>query len=207
MFLRKSYGTRLNVFAPINDLSALSKSGSGGRALVAGTKNDVAIAGGEILGDEYSTHVVKVSIYVYLCVLSKCNILRTEAVSSSEKGKPSLLKVAILTNVSIYSTLLKSDQWRKEDHHVQDGIRGAINFRQIPGTNMYALGQPTIEAIEEVVSRVKADHHGTSRVIWITLREEPIIYVNGAPYCLRREGFSLRNMKGRWYSRFLFLMQ
>ena len=60
MFLRKTYGSRLNVFQPINDLSSLSKSGSEARALVPGQKNDVAIAGGQILGDEYSDHVVKV---------------------------------------------------------------------------------------------------------------------------------------------------
>lgn len=59
MFLRKSYGSRLNVFAPINDLSHLSKTGSQERALVPGQKNDVAIAGGQILGDEYSDHVVR----------------------------------------------------------------------------------------------------------------------------------------------------
>ncbi|KAF8917222.1 inositol hexakisphosphate-domain-containing protein [Mucidula mucida] len=165
MFLRKSYGTRLNVFAPINDLSALSKSGSTGRALVPGTKNDMAISGGEILGDEYSTHVVK----------NRSGIILRE------------------------STLLKSDQWRQEDHHVNNGVRGAINFRQIPGTNIYALGQPTIEAIDEVVERIKQAHPNTHRVIWITIREEPIVYVNGAPYCLRREGFSLRNMKVKDY--------
>lgn len=60
MFLRKSYGSRLNVFAPISDLSALSKTGSEDRALVPGQRNDVAIAGGQILGDEYSDHVVRV---------------------------------------------------------------------------------------------------------------------------------------------------
>jgi hypothetical protein len=62
-FLRKSHGSRLNVFAPVNDLSALSKTGNVDRAgtlLVAGQKNDVAIAGGQILGDEWSDHVVKV---------------------------------------------------------------------------------------------------------------------------------------------------
>lgn len=60
MFLRKSYGSRLNVFAPVNDLSTLSKTGSEQRSLVPGKRNDVAIAGGQILGDEYSDHVVKV---------------------------------------------------------------------------------------------------------------------------------------------------
>ena len=94
------------------------------------------------------------------------------------------------------STLLKSDQWLRESHRVEDGVRGAINFRKVPDADIYALGQPTIEAIDEVVGRVKATHPNASKVVWITLREEPIVYINGAPYCLRRENFSLRNMKG-----------
>ena len=63
-FLRKKYGSRLNVFAPVNDLSSLSKSSSSTRSLLPGKKNDVAISGGQILGDEYSDHVVKVLIYI-----------------------------------------------------------------------------------------------------------------------------------------------
>ncbi|KAF9260086.1 hypothetical protein L218DRAFT_1079604 [Marasmius fiardii PR-910] len=161
-FLRKSiYGHRLSVFAPANDLSLLSRRGSEGRALVPGKKNDVAIAGGQILGDEYSTHVLK----------SRSGIILREG------------------------TLLKSDQWLRESHRVENGVRGAINFRRNPGTNIYALGQPTLEAMDEVVERVKQEHPQATRVIWVTLREEPIVYINGAPYCLRRESFSLRNMK------------
>lgn len=60
MFLRKTYGSRLNIFAPVNDLSLLSRSGTEDKSLVAGQKNDVEIAGGQLLGDEYSDHVVKV---------------------------------------------------------------------------------------------------------------------------------------------------
>lgn len=45
------------------------------------------------------------------------------------------------------------------------------------------------------MDRIKEAHPSAQRVAWITLREEPIVYINGAPYCLRREGFSLRNMK------------
>ena len=76
------------------------------------------------------------------------------------------------------------------------GVRGAINFRNIPNTNIYALGQPSLEAIDEVVERVRSAHPEANRILWITLREEPIVYINGAPYCLRRERFTLRNMKG-----------
>ncbi|KDR78950.1 hypothetical protein GALMADRAFT_244621 [Galerina marginata CBS 339.88] len=160
-FLRKQYGSRLNVFAPVNDLSSLSKSGMATRSLLPGKKNDVAIAGGQVLGDEYSDHVVK----------SRSGIILRE------------------------STLLKSDQWLGESHHVEHGVRGAINFRQVPDSNIYALGQPTIEAIDEVVARINTAHRDASKVVWITLREEPIVYINGAPYCLRRENYSLRNMK------------
>lgn len=58
-FLRTTYGSRLNVFAPINDLSSLSKGGIRGRSLDI-VKNDMTLAGGQILGDEYSDHVVRV---------------------------------------------------------------------------------------------------------------------------------------------------
>ncbi|KAJ7822077.1 inositol hexakisphosphate-domain-containing protein [Mycena olivaceomarginata] len=160
-FLRKSYGSRLNVFAPINDLSSLSKTNWEDRAVVPGKKNDMAIAGGQILGDEYSKHVVK----------NRSGIILREG------------------------TLLKSDQWHQESHHVDHGVRGAINFRRVPTSHIYALGQPTLEAIDEVLARIKSAHPSAQRIIWITLREEPIVYINGAPYCLRREGFSLRNMK------------
>ncbi len=84
-FLRKSHGSRLNVFAPVNDLSALSMTGSSGRSLVPGRRNDVAIAGGQILGDEYSDHVVKVCP---LCEYTYSNLISTRIVveSSYEKG-------------------------------------------------------------------------------------------------------------------------
>lgn len=161
MFLRKSYGSRLNVFAPINDLSNLSKSGSEDQALVPGQRNDVAIAGGQILGDEYSDHVIR----------NRSGIILREG------------------------TLLKSDQWLSQSLQVSNGVRGAINFRNIPGTKIYALGQPTLDAIDEVVARVRNAHSSANRILWLALREEPIVYINGAPYCLRRERFTLRNMK------------
>ncbi|KAI9567360.1 inositol hexakisphosphate-domain-containing protein [Boletus coccyginus] len=161
MFLRKSHGSRLNVFAPINDLSLLSRSETEDKSLVPGQKNDVEIAGGQMLGDEYSDHVVK----------NRRGIILRE------------------------STLLKSDQWLSESQRVLQSVRGVINFRSIPGTNIYACGQPTESAIHQVVQLVKEHHPNANKVIWVTLREEPIVYINGAPYCLRRERFSLRNMK------------
>lgn len=59
-YLRKSRGSRLNVFAPVHDLSGLSKSGSEVHPGAAVVRHDVTIAGGQVLGDEYTDHVVKV---------------------------------------------------------------------------------------------------------------------------------------------------
>lgn len=185
MFLRKTHGSRLNIFQPINDLSTLSKSGSEGRTLTAGQKNDVAIAGGQILGDEYSDHVVKARPLHTVC--------RSDTDCNEQNRSGIILREG---------TLLKSDQWLKESQQVSDGVRGAINFRNIPGTKIYALGQPTLEAVDEVVMRVKQTNPTDKQILWITLREEPIVYINGAPYCLRRERFTLRNMKGESLSEF-----
>jgi hypothetical protein len=199
MFLRKTYGSRLNTFQPIGDLSALSKSGSEGRALIAGQRNDVAIAGGQILGDEYSEHVVKASsitpsAFPFVLILP---YNRTEVVSFFERGKcDDAFRKNALWLILLRRMLLKSDQWLKESRHVTDGVRGAISFRRIPETQIYALGQPTLDAIDEVVARVKQDNPSAERILWVTLREEPIVYINGTPYCLRRERFTLRNMKG-----------
>lgn len=93
------------------------------------------------------------------------------------------------------SMLLKSDQWLQESEYTPNGVRGASSFRNIPDSSIYACGQPTVDAIEEVVARVKNDCTNAGDMVWITLREEPIIMINGAPYCLRRENHSLRNMK------------
>ncbi|CAE6515835.1 unnamed protein product [Rhizoctonia solani] len=151
-FMRKA-GLRLNVFAPVADLSAISK----GESVQA-----PQVAGGRVLGDEWTDHVVK----------NRSGIILREGM------------------------LLKSDMWKSERHDAgAETLRGAINFRNIPGTNIYALGQPNEEAIGAVVRRVKEDYPHVHKVAWINLREEPIIYVNGAAHCLRRENYSLRNMK------------
>ena len=102
-----------------------------------------------------------------------------------------------LTHFRTHSTLLKSDQWHQDAEYVPNPVRGAVSFRNVPGTTIYACGQPTEAAIDEVVLRVRNDFPDTDHLVWICLREEPIVVINGSPYCLRRESFSLRNMKAR----------
>lgn len=180
-------------------------TGSEGLSATAGLRNDVTIAGGQILGDEYTDHVVKVSklLITYVKTLDlisfhvdaqRCHIARR--VSDDHAVFPSRLNFCP-------RTLLKSDQWSNEPDETPETLRGAKNFRNIPGTSIYALGQPSIGAIDEVLQRVREERPDADQVCWITLREEPVIYINGSPYCLRRESFTLRNMKGTGLFSFL----
>jgi hypothetical protein len=123
-------------------------------------------------------------------------LLETVLGSFSERGEATVaMTLAWLIASNSHSTLLKSDQWLQETEYTPNGVRGASSFRNIEGTNIYACGQPTADAIDEVVDRVRKDWPDAGDMVWITLREEPIIVINGAPYCLRRESYSLRNMK------------
>ena len=86
----------------------------------------------QVLGDEWADQVVKVRDHPrQFSTAFGLNITwfpnRTEEESSFER-----------------STLLKSDLWKRESRRIQStvAIRGAINFRNIPGTNIYALGRP-----------------------------------------------------------------
>ena len=62
-------------------------------------------------------------------------------------------------------------------------IDGAPNFRNIPGFPVYGTGQPTDVGIEAIINKIKKTDN--EKIIWINLRQEPIVYINGAPYAAR----------------------
>lgn len=159
MFLRKGHrmGSRLFIFAPISDLSSLSRAAG----------RQVEASGGQVVEFEW-----------------------VDAVVAQRTGL--ILRA---------NTLLKSDQWLTQSVSSTDGLRGAVGFRQIPKSSIFACGQPTETAIGEVLDKIKERAPHTASILWINLREEPLTYVNGKPYCLRKEGLSLRNMKVRLGSR------
>ncbi|KDN52550.1 hypothetical protein K437DRAFT_272412 [Tilletiaria anomala UBC 951] len=94
-------------------------------------------------------------------------------------------------------TLLKCDIWRRfAELNAGLEVRGTVNFRCIEGTEIYATGQPTDEGINNVIMNVtERGGRSVSQVTWLNLREEPLVYINGKPYCLRPSGMSLRNSK------------
>nr|XP_018260510.1 uncharacterized protein I303_07432 [Kwoniella dejecticola CBS 10117]OBR82668.1 hypothetical protein I303_07432 [Kwoniella dejecticola CBS 10117] len=158
--MRRSGGNRLFAFAPVNDLSLISRSSElAEKGLSA--RHDLEMAGGKVLGDEWAEHVVT----------NRAGIMLRA------------------------STLLKSDLWVSKSASSSEGVRGAIGFRQIKGSTIYATGQPTQDAISTILHTVHQKSPSIHNVIWVCLREEPLVMINGSPYCLRRDSTALRNMR------------
>jgi len=54
------------------------------------------------------------------------------------------------------------------------------------GYKVYCCGQPTIAGYEAVLNKVCGDiYPKTGKIIWINMRQEPDVYVNGEPVCAR----------------------
>jgi len=65
-------------------------------------------------------------------------------------------------------------------------VAGVPNFRRVPGYKVYCCGQPTVEGVTATLEKVTGSiYPKDGKIIWFNLRQEPSIYVNGAPYCAR----------------------
>ena len=62
---------------------------------------------------------------------------------------------------------------------------GAPNWRRVPGFPIYATGQPMKEDIEKCVEQAVKKYDEQKSVLWVNLRQEPVLYVNGTPYSIR----------------------
>merc|ERR1711884_918670 len=108
---------------------------------------------------------------------------QTEAKAGEEEAdvEEELNPVLDLTNYFI-----KPDHF-EGIHVLEDAaekIEGAPNFRNIPGFPVYGTGQPTEKAFEEIINKLgKVENE---KIIWINLRREPVVYINGSPYAVRQ---------------------
>merc|ERR1712106_860694 len=67
-----------------------------------------------------------------------------------------------------------------------DPVPGCPNLRRVPGYKVYCCGQPTLAGFEAVLTKVCGDiYPKDGKIIWLNLRQEPTIYVNGEPICAR----------------------
>ena len=88
--------------------------------------------------------------------------------------------------VPFMNLTIKPDQF--VDIHILDEafekLEGAPNFRQIPGFPIYGTGQPTEAAMIDIINKVKRGK-ADEKILWFSMRQEPMVYVNGEPYALR----------------------
>merc|ERR1711931_619006 len=75
-------------------------------------------------------------------------------------------------NPEIWKAAAMADQFDKMQK-LPDPLPGCPNFHRIPGYKVYTCGQPTLDGIKDVP------------IIWLNLRQEPDVYVNGRPICAR----------------------
>merc|ERR1711917_66233 len=78
-----------------------------------------------------------------------------------------------------------ADQFDKMQK-LPDPLPGAPNFHRIPGYKVYTTGQHTLEGIKNVLEKVTGTiYPKDGPIIWLNLRQEPDVYVNGQPICAR----------------------
>merc|ERR1719447_10077 len=68
---------------------------------------------------------------------------------------------------------------------IESEIAGAPNWRRVPGFPIYATGQPLKDDVGKCVEAALKKYDEQKNVVWISLRQEPCIYVNGKPYNVR----------------------
>ncbi|XP_027349886.1 paladin-like isoform X2 [Abrus precatorius] len=80
-------------------------------------------------------------------------------------------------------TILKSDHFPGcQNKRLSPQIEGAPNYRQASDSlHVHGVAIPTIDGIRNVLNHIGAQFH----VLWISLREEPLAYINGRPFVLR----------------------
>merc|ERR1712088_889513 len=67
-----------------------------------------------------------------------------------------------------------------------DPVAGCPNFRRVPGYKVYCCGQPTVAGFEAALNKVCGETYPkTGKIIWINMRQEPDVYINGEPVCAR----------------------
>merc|ERR1711899_93464 len=88
-------------------------------------------------------------------------------------------------NPEIWKAVAMADHFEKIQK-LPDKVDGVPNFRRVPGYKVYCCGQPTISGFEKVIDKVCGDKYPKDgKIIWINMRQEPNVYVNGDPICAR----------------------
>ncbi|ORY52376.1 hypothetical protein BCR33DRAFT_711697 [Rhizoclosmatium globosum] len=106
-------------------------------------------------------------------VLAKHTILKVDVFPGAQKlsliervdGAPNYRRIPVLD-------ILDSISYKPVSHRVDERA-------------VYGIGMPTKDAIKNTLNRCNAGPDGAVKIVWTSLREEPVIYVKGRPFVLR----------------------
>merc|ERR1711970_454291 len=99
---------------------------------------------------------------------------------SSNTGDPTARIMGDMANAACMADGFENIQ------KLPDALPGCPNFRRVPGYKVYTTGQPTLEGIKNVLEKVTGTiYPKDGPIIWLNLRQEPDVYVNGQPICAR----------------------
>ncbi|XVE77374.1 hypothetical protein DITRI_Ditri13aG0057200 [Diplodiscus trichospermus] len=100
-------------------------------------------------------------------------------------------------------TILKSDHFPGcQNKRLYPQIDGAPNYRQADSLRVHGVAIPTIIGIQNVLKHIGAQKDGKqAHVLWISLREEPVVYINGRPFVLRDVERPFSNLEYRGINR------
>lgn len=62
---------------------------------------------------------------------------------------------------------------------------GAPNWRRLAGFPIYATGQPKLADLDKCIEQAVNKFDEQKAVLWINVRQEPVLYVNGESYSVR----------------------
>merc|ERR1711988_1971433 len=88
-------------------------------------------------------------------------------------------------NPEIWKAAAMLDHFEKIQK-LPDKVEGVPNFRRVPGYKIFCCGQPTKDGFEKALEKACGDKWPKDGpIIWMNMRQEPIVYVNGNPVCAR----------------------
>eukprot|EP01119_Soliformovum_irregulare_P014208 TRINITY_DN3878_c0_g1_i1.p1 TRINITY_DN3878_c0_g1~~TRINITY_DN3878_c0_g1_i1.p1 ORF type:complete len:1108 (-),score=338.31 TRINITY_DN3878_c0_g1_i1:397-3720(-) len=97
------------------------------------------------------------------------------------------------------NTILKSDHFPGcQRMSLLPHIPGAPNYRQVQGLCVYGVAIPTIEGMKNTINHLLKTSNTSvppKKVLWISLREEPVIYINQRPFVLRNYDSPFSNLE------------
>merc|ERR1712142_177518 len=108
-----------------------------------------------------------------------------ERSDSSSTASSKQISLSMGDNQDISKSAAMADHFEKIQK-LPDPAPGCPNFRRVPGYKVYCCGQPTIAGFEAALNKVCGNiYPKDGKIIWLNLRQEPTVYINGEPICAR----------------------